>query len=97
MTGKETPSDTKRLKVSKKSTDWYSISKEDNQKIKHYTTSSAFINTDDFLKYFQEELGYSLSTFDNTYEGKLKCHQTIQQRLKMILPKSKNDLLSAQK
>ncbi|MFR7383977.1 MAG: amidase domain-containing protein [Anaerostipes sp.] len=32
MTGKETPSDTKRLKVSKKSTDWYSISKEDNQK-----------------------------------------------------------------
>ena len=97
MTGKETPSDTKRLKVSKKSTDWYSISKEDNQKIKHYTTSSAFINTDDFLKYFQEELGYSLSTFDNTYEGKLKCYQTIQQRLKMILPKSKNDLLSAQK
>ena len=28
-------------------------------------------------KYFQEELGYTLSTFDNTYEGKLKCYQTM--------------------
>lgn len=77
MTGKEAPSDKKRLKVSKKSTDWYSVSKEDNKKIKHYTTSSTFINTDAFLKYFQEELGYTLSTFDNTYEGKLKCYQTM--------------------
>lgn len=77
MTGKETISNTKRLKVSKKSTDWYSVSKQDSKKIKHYGTSSAFINTDDFLKYFQEELGYTLSTFDNTYEGKLKCYQTM--------------------
>lgn len=77
MTGKETISNTKRLKVSKKSTDWYSVSKQDSKKMKHYGTSSAFINIDDFLKYFQEELGYSLSTFDNTYEGKLKCYQTM--------------------
>lgn len=36
MTGKETISNTKRLKVSKKSTDWYSVSKQDSKKIKHY-------------------------------------------------------------
>ena len=85
MKGKKDPSAKERLIVSDKHTSWYSVSTEDEKKVRHFSTSSSFINTDDFLEYFTKECGYSFSTFDNTYEGKLKCFQSMASRDVLVL------------
>jgi len=53
---------------------WYSknvISEKSGRR--HYATTQNFINTDAFLVYFTEQLGYGYSTYENTYEGQSEC------------------------
>lgn len=64
----------KKYRISKGSENWYSksrISEHDGRR--HFATTQNFINTDAFLTYFTEQLGYGYSTYENTYEGKTEC------------------------
>lgn len=84
--GEISVSDSKRLKVSGDDSAWFStsaLSKKDGRM--HYSTSSNFINTDNFLAYFTEKRGYELSVYDNTYDGKLACYQEIASGDVMVL------------
>lgn len=71
-------SENNRYKISKSKNEWYSISEtvKSTGRI-HYSTSSNFINTEKFIRYFTKKRGYRLSVYDNDYEGKLECYNDI--------------------
>ena len=78
MTENENISNQKRLLITGDEKKWFStseINKTDGRR--YYSTSSTFVNTDDFLEYFTKECGYTLSTYENTYDGKLKCYNEL--------------------
>lgn len=77
MDGDEDIPAKKRLHISRNNKDWFSKSEKGDDGLLHYATSSNFVNTDDFLTYFTETRGYSLSVFENDYNGKLACYNTI--------------------
>ncbi len=67
-------SENKKYNISSGKKKWYSkntISEKSGRR--HYVTTQNFINTDAFLVYFTEQLGYGYSTYENTYEGQLEC------------------------
>lgn len=74
QSGKGEISDSKRWNISGKGTDWYSVSEiSDEDGLRHYSTSSNFINTDAFIQYFTKERGYGFTVYNNDYEGRLQC------------------------
>ena len=67
-------SDSRRWNISGGKTDWYSISGiSDKDGLRHYSTSSNFINTDAFIQYFTKERGYAYTVYNNDYEGRMQC------------------------
>ena len=79
MQGEDNPSDNKRYVIKKGKQEWYSFhtdqKKEDG--FFHYNTTTNFINTNAFIKYFTEERGYELTIYNNDHQGKLACHKDI--------------------
>lgn len=64
-------SEKKRWNISDTKQAWYSKTEQcDRDGLSHYAVSSTFINTDAFLKYFTEVLGYSIYMYDNEITGR---------------------------
>lgn len=64
----------KRWNISGEETDWYSISEVlEEDGLRHYSTTSNFINTDAFIRYFTTERGYEFTIYNNDYEGRMRC------------------------
>ncbi len=77
MEGSKEVSTSKRLTVSGGKKDWFSTAETKENGMPHYGTSSNFINTDDFISYITEVRGYPLSSYENTYDGKLSCYEAM--------------------
>lgn len=90
--GELLPSDKERYRISGKSDEWYSTSKITEDGIRHYATSSNFINTDEFIRYFTEERGYEMSVYNNDYQGKIYCHNTVASGDVLILFNGEGDV-----
>ena len=76
MKGKPEISEKNRWNVSGKKTEWYSGAEQcDKDGLTHYSMSETFVKTDAFFEYFTEELGYTFTNYENTYEGNLKCYE----------------------
>ncbi|MBO5486857.1 MAG: amidase domain-containing protein [Eubacterium sp.] len=76
MKGKPEISEKNRWDVSGKGTEWYSGAEQcDKDGLTHYSMSETFVKTDAFFEYFTEELGYTLTNYENSYEGNLKCYE----------------------
>ena len=74
MHGDSKISKKRKYSISRGNEKWYSkymISEKTGRR--HYATTQNFINTDAFLVYFTEQLGYGYSTYDNTYDGQSEC------------------------
>lgn len=76
MKGEPEISEKKRWNISDKETEWYSGSEQcDKDGLTHYSMSETFVKTDAFFEYFTEELGYTFTNYENSYEGNLKCFE----------------------
>ncbi len=74
MSGDGKISKKRKYSISEGHKKWYSkhmISEKTGRR--HYATTQNFINTDAFLVYFTEQLGYGYSTYENTYDGQAEC------------------------
>lgn len=66
----------KRWNVSGSKDAWYSKTELcDSDGLQHYAASRTFVNTEAFLMYFTEVLGYRISTYDNERSGVEKCYE----------------------
>ena len=76
MKGKPEISEKNRWNISGKKTEWYSGAEQcDKDGLTHYSMSETFVKTDAFFEYFTEELGYTFTNYENSYEGNLKCYE----------------------
>ena len=86
-------SESKKYNLSRGKKKWYSkyvISEKTGRR--HYATTQNFINTDAFLVYFTQQLGYGYSTYENTYDGQTECLKDMASGDVLILYDEKGDV-----
>lgn len=78
MQGDNTVSAKKRWNNTDDEDNWYCFSElVEEHGHRHYSSTLTFVNTNELIRYFTEQRGYSLTLYENNYNGKMDYYNAV--------------------